>query len=698
MNVTLQSAPIFSDDVDGSAEAIRPLRGGVALAPGDWADLDREELDRKQRRWAMIWEVLAVLAITALGAGLRFTWLDKPAIWGDESATYARVCGTYAQLVDQLRGWGFVPLHYELYWWLRTWLLQHGRMLTPVLMRVPVAIFSTLTIPAMYLLARQLVRKSAALIVALITATSAYMLFYAHDAKMYADSWLFCTLMMAAFVWWLRKGSIMAWLAWVAAGAIAAGIHAPGMALLGVQLIWLIAQRHHRWWKTLAFLAGAAVIAAGPAYYYESFTKWGSNIEDRGWGASGLDWVNQYNATRDGTDLVRFTATAYLFAWEWPTVDTVHDIDPQVLMLCQTASAAVLVLLMLGIFPWPTRRRHRMQTASPPAIVSEDETHWASVAGLKRMLRAGAPTAWWRTALWIAVWIIVPTYGIYLVSVPNAESPMAWWRAVHDWLSQPWNAAVAAAAGIAAFYCCAATITSRIARTLQIVSVLFIPVLICFGLRELLKVQSPGNVWMPRYLGFIWPGVAIAGTVLLLRLPGAALRWGAVGLVIAMNLVNGIERMTKYTEPPMPVIVRDLYDSAESHGRIVTACDFVQGGADPGRQAADGTPARYYLLIDGKTQIRPEQFFQWDFEPHLFYSRDTDPSDVANDVHDNPRADRLIVWHVHHKKAPPRDYAPALGPKWHLISAQQYHLFQYWNWNALNWLDRDEYEKTKSKE
>jgi 4-amino-4-deoxy-L-arabinose transferase-like glycosyltransferase len=685
--VTLQSAPIHSALTHDWAE---PIVSRDQPPNADWAELDHEEADHRARRWTVVWEILALLAITVIGAGLRFMWLDRPAIWGDEAATYARICGTYADLVDELHGWGFVPLHYQFYWWYRIWLLEHGRVLTPVLMRLPVATCNTLIIPAMYSLARQLLGRRAALVTALFTATSAYMLFYAHDAKMYSDSWLFCILEMSAFVWWMRRGTVMAWLAWIAAGAIAAGIHGPGLALLGIQPILLIAQRHHHWWKTILFLVGAGIIAAGPAYYYETFTKWGSNIQDQGWGASGLDWVNKYNATRDGPDLVRFTATAYLFAWEWPTVDIVDQIDPTVLKWCEYSSAAVLGLLVLGTFPWPTRLRYRR--LAPPLLVFHDDPGWGITAGFWRLLNAGAPVGWWRSTVWLSVWIIVPTYGIYLVSVSLAESPLDWLHSARQWIVNPSNAAMAAAVAIPAFYCCAISFTGRIVRTLQLASVLLVPLLICTGLRELLKVQSPGSVWMPRYLGFIWPAVVMAGVVLLLRLPGV-LRCGAIGLVVAMNVVNGLERMAQYTEPPMASIMSDLYAGRDLGGPLLVICDFDHGGASPGEQEAEGTPARYYILVDSKTQIHPRQFYTWDFAPHLDYPQDTDPAGVAASIADHPNAKRLIIWHVHQDKADPIDYGDALGKSWHRISAHRFHLWEYWNWDFEHWLDREEWVK-----
>src|SRR4051812_27890570 len=63
--------------------------------------------------------VVLLIAITLFGGVLRFWKLDQPALWGDEALTYSRICGTYQELIDLLQFNGFVPLHYELYHWIK---------------------------------------------------------------------------------------------------------------------------------------------------------------------------------------------------------------------------------------------------------------------------------------------------------------------------------------------------------------------------------------------------------------------------------------------------------------------------------------------------------------------------------------------------------------------------------------------------
>src|SRR4051812_47823671 len=67
---------------------------------------------RNLRRFALLWLII-------MGGILRLSFLDKPPIWYDEAATFARTCGTYEQMLDSLQEAGFGPLHYSAYWWIR---------------------------------------------------------------------------------------------------------------------------------------------------------------------------------------------------------------------------------------------------------------------------------------------------------------------------------------------------------------------------------------------------------------------------------------------------------------------------------------------------------------------------------------------------------------------------------------------------
>src|SRR5215212_9610510 len=143
-------------------------------------------------------ELCILLALTLFGGVLRFLFLGRPTLWIDEGFTYWRVTGSYRELVDILREGGFTPLHYQA-----IWVLGRFTSLSPFFLRLIPAVCGTLMVPAMYFLARQFVSRQTALLVAAFAACSAYLLNYSRDGKMYMECWLFATLHVGCFVWWL---------------------------------------------------------------------------------------------------------------------------------------------------------------------------------------------------------------------------------------------------------------------------------------------------------------------------------------------------------------------------------------------------------------------------------------------------------------------------------------------------------------
>src|SRR5258706_7109437 len=220
-----------------------------------------------------------LLGITLLGGVMRFSSIPRPPLWGDEPYTYSRVCGEFQEMLDVLQFDGFPPLHYELYW-----VIRQFRPLTPVTMRIVPAIAGTLMIPAMYFLAAQITRKRTALLVALFTCVSAYMMVYSRDAKMYMWCWLFVALNFGCFFWWLRTGARVAWLAWIATGVAVGGFQMIALGAIAIQPIFLLTQRWRQWrWpQPILLLLGLLIIASGSAGYILGFNKWGQYVDEVG--------------------------------------------------------------------------------------------------------------------------------------------------------------------------------------------------------------------------------------------------------------------------------------------------------------------------------------------------------------------------------------------------------------------------------
>ena len=184
---------------------------------------------------------LLLLAITAVGAALRFVRLDVPTLWGDEVATFGRVIGTFDELMKRLVNEGFVPLHYVAYWAL-------GKLLplTPANMRLIPAVTGTLMIPAAFFLARQMTTRRVALLAALLVSVSAYGLIYSRDAKMYMPNWLFVTLATGCLLHHLRSKAWWSWGGWALAGALGAATHATALLMLAVWPLMLLTHEGRR--------------------------------------------------------------------------------------------------------------------------------------------------------------------------------------------------------------------------------------------------------------------------------------------------------------------------------------------------------------------------------------------------------------------------------------------------------------------
>ena len=677
-------------------------------------------------------ELLMLLALTIIGGVLRFIFIDRPPLWGDDAFTFMRVCGTYQQMLDALQDWGFAPLHYELLWW-----IGQQTTLTPFMMRLVPAIAGTLMVPAMYWLARELAGRKVALVAALFAATSAYLLNYSRDAKMYMSFWLMCTVNFAALLWWLRVRSGVAWWSWVASGTAMLGLNMLGAFVLVIELLAVLLTRDARWrsvgqslaaigwcpvlvynapytrlfmrfrWPPLVlFVLGFAVMMIGPIGYYWYFNRYVEKIEDRfgGLHAGGLGWINSYNRGRDTADLIAFTATAHLYSWEWPRyservgrkgekiviVDDAKEIDPRVVRWLKVAGLSIGGLLLVGLFPWPRR-----WTAFPGGAPERRSWPWPASTAI------------------VAAWVVVPTYVWYCMSVEQIVPP---WRAVADSFAS-WDAAVratwtarllAAAAGafaVGSFVLCGRTMRERVYKLAVLVATgggLFI---ICWLVFFFYERKHAGNVWMPRYLGFAWPAVAIAVAALLLRLPTRPLRWGAVGLLVGVNLSVYSARVFAGSEPPVPLMAQDLVNSQPPDATVRMYYN-VKGlsGGPPGAGHLYTLPGAYYLAVISGRPTNPEEFLRsfhgmggfagkfrrWNVGgPVATY--------VANDAKKTPRLERLILWESFAPKQPVKADDPVLqrlGETWRRAGEEVFHVRDHWTWRNFLTVRRRVYERT----
>ena len=212
----------------------------------------------------------------------------------------------------------------------------------------------------------------------------------------------------------------------------------------------------------------------------------------------------------------------------------------------------------------------------------------------------------------------------------------------------------------------------------------------------------PGSVWMPRYLGIVWPAFAIAVGALLMRLPTRPIRWAVIALVIALNLTRHVAFIGPvWCEPPAERIAADIL--AGRGGTDVTTRTYLgihnrwlTGPAD--RFFTPVLP--YYLYALGDSTVRPLEYpTRWSGEFPvrilMFPTNIVAPPDLARA--DAPRASlrRIIIWH---EWAPlgnaERDAVLAkIGPDWKLAGEQTWQIYDRWTWKHNFQISRRVYER-----
>jgi hypothetical protein len=596
--------------------------------------------------------------ITLFGLILRLTRLSRPELWLDEAAVFRRTCGSLAELLDQLTRCGFTPLHYLLYW-----AIDRVATMTPFMMRLPTGLAGAAMVPAMYWLSVQIVAsKRTALVVAMFTACSAYMLNYSRDAKMYVECWLFAALGTACLLWWLRTRLRIAWHCWVISGLCMLGLHATGAIVLGIQAIIYLTHPKLHWKTAIFFVVGLAVIVAPVAIYYQKFNRYHQRIE-QDWSVSGLDWIDGANGERETPQLLGVTATHFLFAWELPALMGRIQVDPRLLSAGKTIALFMAAVLAAGLLPW--RRR------------------WTEPIG-------------WRGLLWIGAWMTIPVYGLYCVSNPDSAPPWRWLTSIVA--AYPYWSGGVVLAIVASFFFPAVSWRQRISHVLVPAAVTGMLLALCAGVYAVAPVQE-GSLWMPRYVGVIWPAFAIAVGVLLMRLPTPQIRFAAVVLVLSMNLLQYVVRVFVRVEPPTGLIAQDILASRGADETVRTYYGVPDFGLF-GQHTDYFTPSGlYYLFMLSNTPVEPSQInarFESDFP--IWRLRGLAQFTLPREVREHPRLKRVIVW----DGATPRragelgDDDPlleAIAPQWKRVSDEQFRVIDRWTWGERLLVRRRVYQR-----
>ncbi len=359
------------------------------------------------------------ISVLVLGFFLRVWRLGHQSYWCDEVATIMRISGDFNAVINTLQGQGFTPGWYMLLWsWV--WLLEHvlkvhgAAAFDPAVLRLPGAMLGCLTLPLMYLLARQFTDRKVSLVVLLLAAVNPFLVYYSRDLKMYPAVICFTLANVVCFLLWQRsdlskRRRAAAAVAWLLTGILMTGVQSIAWFVIGSELLWLLCRRRYRWWDMPLFVLGMATAAVLPIWWYTHKTNWVKAFAHH---HGGLSWASWYMhcTVRDFVSIPSEQLFGFLYPI-WPPTNRIigwfnapGDFRQHLATrsLAWVAHAEVItifaagIILLAGFIPWP--RRHQR----------------CEVQCVDRVGR------WWHLALWIGL-----AYLISLLSGLPRSNPLS---------------------------------------------------------------------------------------------------------------------------------------------------------------------------------------------------------------------------------------------------------------------------------
>jgi 4-amino-4-deoxy-L-arabinose transferase-like glycosyltransferase len=241
-------------------------------------------LARSNEGWRWIESYLIPVLVTLLAFSLYLYRLDSQSFWFDELGTLAR-SGWEGSWLDAIRGPLSIPGTAKPP---LSFLITHLSLLLgeeAFVLRLPAALFATLTIPLVYALGKALFAgqvlppgrcwtrpAQAGLLGALLLAVAPLLIRYGQELRMYA-MWVFLST-LSLYLFWraIRSGAGTWWIAFALVSVLALYTHLFGLlylAVLALVGLWLLArpttrdQYPFRAWHLMAALA-ASLLAYVP--------------------------------------------------------------------------------------------------------------------------------------------------------------------------------------------------------------------------------------------------------------------------------------------------------------------------------------------------------------------------------------------------------------------------------------------------
>ncbi|HET8977646.1 MAG TPA: glycosyltransferase family 39 protein [Solirubrobacteraceae bacterium] len=180
--------------------------------------------------------LIAVVAMTAAAAGLRFYGLGHQGFWYDEADTALLVHMSAGKMLGLLpQSESTPPLYYCIAWvWVRIFGAHEAGL------RSLSALAGVLVVPVAYAAAAKLVSRRAGVIAAALTACSPLLIWYSQEARAYELMVLFTAVSLLAFACAREAPTGRVMTVWTVACALALATHYYALVAVVPEALWLL--------------------------------------------------------------------------------------------------------------------------------------------------------------------------------------------------------------------------------------------------------------------------------------------------------------------------------------------------------------------------------------------------------------------------------------------------------------------------
>ena len=270
--------------------------------------------------------------VVTLALGLRLFQLGQNSLWIDEIASLRTIAGSFWEVAEAaMRHNAFEP---PLYFWLLDIAAQLFGM-SEVGVRLVSAIAGALTIPVVWLLAREMTRREdVAALCATLLALNPLHIWYSQEARPYALMVLFGSAALLFFARAARSGSTRDWAGFAIATALALLSHVFGGTALLTAWAWALLRGNQAALRPLLGASLAVVILIAP-FYVPLFhaTVIATNVGAHPRALTGLE--------------IPYTVYTYLGGYSFgPSQREIQDLGFQAALTQNLGQVAVAVILL----------------------------------------------------------------------------------------------------------------------------------------------------------------------------------------------------------------------------------------------------------------------------------------------------------------------------------------------------------------